>query len=103
MNIENLNLDELVALHDEVNNRILKLIREEALKQDSKVILEVGKKYKTAQDEIIVIHDRYLAVFRGRNTTTTSKNPNDRFPEFYIDGRRSKNKITQNDIISEVR
>jgi len=101
MNIEKLNLNELVSLHDEVNSRILKLIRDEALKTKSKVILEVGKKYKTAQGETIVIYDRYLAVFRGRNTTTISKNPNDKFPEFYINGRRSRDRISQNDIISE--
>jgi len=101
MSLDNLSIDELVTLYDEISNRVLELTRKEAQDEKSEIILEVGKSYKTASGDTIYIYDRYLSVFKGNNPN--GKTPSDKLVEFYINGRRSKNKITKHDIISGVK
>ena len=101
--IDNLNKTELLELIEKSEQRIAQLDKEEAEKEKSPVILQVGKTYKARNGDKIMIITRNMSVYTGLNQSYRGNNIYDKHPEFYINGRRSKVKLLDGDLIEEIK
>lgn len=109
--IENLSKRELAKMYHQTDDKklksiislkILELDKEE--NKNSEIIIEVGKTYETRNGNKIFITGRFLAVYRSKNLSkANSKDYKIKYPNYYIDGSRNKNKKTDLDIIREVK
>lgn len=99
--IDGLNKEELLELIEKSEHRIAEIDKQEAEKANAPVILQVGKTYKTKSGESVMIIRRNISIYTGLNKNQDPKSI-ERYPEFYIDGRRSKNKLSDGDLIEEI-
>ena len=100
--IENLNKAELLELIEKSEQRIAELDRQEAESENAPVVLQVGKTYKARNGDKIVIITRNISVYTGLNQFYDGEDMGIKYPEFYINGRRSKTKLSDGDLIEEI-
>lgn len=100
--IEELNKAELLKLIEKAEQRIAELDQKEAEAENAPVILKAGKTYKTRDGKKITIVKRNISIYIGIDQSYKGKDIGMKYPEFYIDGKRSKNKLSDGDLIEEI-
>lgn len=101
MDVSKLNREELISLEKKIDERLLEIGKEDALKNDE-IFIEVGKKYQTRNGDEVLIRSRNKDVYSGTATKTKSKKIADINPEVYANGRRKRNLLSSGDLIKEI-
>ena len=92
---------ELLDLSSKIKEELISRDVQEAKEENSPIILQLGKKYQTRKGETVMIVEVDTFVYKGINSIPHEK-ISERFPEFYINGRRKKDKISDGDIVKEL-